>query len=117
MNRNKHDNNIIEINETITKTETKPGTVWGKTEKVTRETRQIGYFCYVKYNVVMPEQTCDTCLMTINRPVPMRVGQPINPELMSELKGNDLFQKLQKNAEENRLDLDDSEEEYSLESE
>ena len=111
MNRNKHDNNIIEIHEKVTKTERKPGTLYGETEKVTRSSTQVGYFCYVKYNFVAPVQTCDNCLMVINRPVPQKVPQSgANPALLKELRNNALFQTLQDNSEKNRLDMtvDDS---------
>lgn len=107
MSRNKKDPNVIEIFEKVTKIETKNG--WtGKIQEVTKSSKQIGYFCYVKYNFVVPPQTCDNCLMVINRPVPQKVPQTgDNTALLSELRNNELFQTLQENVENNRLDLSD----------
>lgn len=107
MCKNKHDPNIIEIHEKTTKIETKPGTLYGETQKVTRFSKQVGYFCYIKYNFVQPPQTCDNCLMTINRPVPQRVvpQSGMNLALLQELHNNGKFQILQRNVDKNRLDL------------
>lgn len=105
MNRNKCDNNIIEIHEKRVKTEKRPGTLYGKTEITTRLSQQIGYFYYMKYNNEI-KQTCDNCLMVINRPVPKKVSQAnTNPALLKEIESNAFFQTLRNNAENNRLDL------------
>jgi hypothetical protein len=111
MNRNKHNNNIIEIHEKKTITEIKPGLVYGSTDKVRKESYQIGYFCYVKDESVTP-QTCDNCLMSINRPVPMKVISGANPDLVKQLRSNGLFKKCQQSTAHNQMAIEENLHEY-----
>lgn len=102
MTRSKLDNNIIEIHEKMCKTEQKPALVYGINETTTRTSRQIGYFCYIKCDNL--SQTCDKCLTTISRPLPSKVTQGSNPDLVRQLTSNGLFQKCQKSSAANQLD-------------
>jgi hypothetical protein len=117
MNRNKNNNNIIEIYEKKTTTEIKPGLVYGTTDKVKKEIRQIGYFCYMKYDFDMPLQKCDNCLMTMNRPVPIRASSntAANPDLVKQLRSNGLFKKCQHSTAMNQKIMDQKQQQTLLE--
>ena len=98
MTRNKSDNNIIEIFENTCTTEVTPAMVFGVNEKTTRNTRLIGYFCYIKYDelaaiALVPRQTPSL------RRLPAK-----NPELIHQMTSNDLFQKCQRSVAMNSLD-------------
>jgi len=103
MVRSKYDSNLIEIHEKVCTTETKSGFVFSN-ETVTRTSKQIGYFCYIKYGEFT--QTCDKCLTTINRPLPSKVTQGNNPELLRQIGSNALFKKCQESVAQNAIDLD-----------
>ena len=103
MARNSADNNIIEIFQNTCITEVTPAMVFGVNEKTTRNTRLIGYFCYIKYDGL-----AQTTYENVARYPTLRRIPANNPELIQQMTSNDLFQKCQRSVAMNSIDACDT---------
>lgn len=109
---NDKNNNIVEIYKRVERSI--KGWVGSSRET---DDELVAYFCYVKHNFVKPDFTCDRCQMqvAITKRAPVFGNGPSkNPELITALRKNKIFQDAKKNIEYNDMQKEEIENEFEM---